>query len=154
MPNPIIASILLLTPLLSGYTASYFFPTDSELGKDNPVRPPKIVFGVIWPILYILLGVTWLLLIKKKIEQGGSTYIINLTFSVLNILLFLWIYVNNKLKKYIISHYIIVSIATLASIMTTISYTTHEPYVFLWIPFMTWITIASSLSYSIAYNNR
>ena len=28
-------------------------------------RPPSFVFGIVWPILYILLGLSWILLLKK-----------------------------------------------------------------------------------------
>ena len=146
-----LTTLLVLTPIVSGFIGAYLFPTNKDVGRENPLRPPSWVFRVIWPILYILIGISWVLLRRKKEEAGEVVWIIDVVFITLVVLLFLWLYTANKLNNYRYAYYIIVAIASLASIITIISYHTHEPYVFLWIPFLVWITIASNLNYSIAY---
>jgi tryptophan-rich sensory protein len=144
--------ILFILPLVSGYSASYLYPTDKNVGSSNPVTPPPWVFGVVWSILYILIGISWILMRKKKVDKKSRTFIIDSLFITLVILLFMWIYVANRLKKYTYAYYLIVIISTIAFILATIAHSLHEPYILLWTPFIAWITIASKLNYSIAYN--
>ncbi len=61
-----------------------------DLSKINvKARPPPIVFGIVWTILYILIGISWALGTK------GST-LINIFYSLLTISLFLWPIVCTK----------------------------------------------------------
>ncbi len=147
-----VTTLIVLTPIVSGIGASYLYPSGTELGKNNPVRPPKWVFGVIWPILYLLIGISWSLLRNKQNENKKQTWIVDTLFILLNILLFAWLYAANKLKNYTYSYYIIVSIMTIANLIAILSFKIEEPYILLWIPFLIWITIASNLNYSIAYS--
>ena len=52
--------IILLTPGLSGIGMNRVCPVQSSAGVDNPARPPAWVFGVVWPVLYILIGLAWI----------------------------------------------------------------------------------------------
>lgn len=151
--NTPVTILIVLTPIVSGIIGGYLYPSSSELGKSNPVRPPSWVFGVIWPILYLLIGISWSLLRNKQKENKKEPWIIDSMFIVLNILLFAWLYVANKLKNYTYAYYIIVSILTIANIIAILSFQIDEPYILLWIPFLVWITIASNLNYSIAYSS-
>lgn len=68
-------------PLLSGIISSMLA---GDLSKINvKARPPPAVFGIVWTILYILIGVSWAL------ETKGNT-LINIFYSLLTISLFLW----------------------------------------------------------------
>nr|WRJ69828.1 TspO/MBR family protein [Oceanusvirus sp.] len=54
--------LVALVPSVAGYAASALCPMDAESRAANPdYTPPGWVFGVVWPILYILLGVAWYL---------------------------------------------------------------------------------------------
>ena len=78
--------LLLLTPILSGFIISAICPMGSDSGSDVKFRPPSWVFGVAWPILYLLLGLSWVLA-----QQKNKNY--NYLYLLLNSLLCMWIIV-------------------------------------------------------------
>ena len=53
--------LYLLLPMFSVYLVGAFYPLGMETGKDIPFRPPGWVFGVVWPILLLLIGYSWTL---------------------------------------------------------------------------------------------
>lgn len=48
-----------LFPLISGYLTVFFCPMNENSGKKVKFRPPPYIFGIVWPILYLLLGYAW-----------------------------------------------------------------------------------------------
>ena len=50
--------IRLLYPMIIGYIISYQCKMNKSDGSIAKFRPPPIVFGIVWPILYILIGLT------------------------------------------------------------------------------------------------
>lgn len=57
--------IYLFIPLVTGYLTSYKCHIGKSSGKTVKARPPPWVFGIVWPVLYLLLGYSWVLLRKK-----------------------------------------------------------------------------------------
>ena len=53
--------VYLLLPMFCVYLAGSFYPVGKEVGKDIPFRPPGWVFGVVWPVLLLLIGYSWTL---------------------------------------------------------------------------------------------
>jgi len=76
--------IYLLLPLISGYITSFFCSPNNKSGLSVKFRPPSWVFGIIWPILYLLIGLAW---VNSK-EQ-------TLYFLFLIIFLCLWLIIYN-----------------------------------------------------------
>lgn len=83
---------LLFIPLISVYIPTVAYPVTNEIGSEVPFRPPGYVFAIVWPILLILLGISWF----KKRKLG---WIINILYTLLTVLLSIWfiIYDNNKI---------------------------------------------------------
>ena len=83
---------LLFIPLVSVYIPTVAYPVTNEIGSEVPFRPPGYVFAIVWPILLILLGISWF----KKRKLG---WIINILYTLLTVLLSIWfiIYDNNKI---------------------------------------------------------
>lgn len=81
--NQIFKYSTLILPLLFVYIPSALFPVKGA-GSDIPFRPPPIVFAIVWPILLILLGISW----YKRIDL--SVY-----YLILSILLGAWIVIYN-----------------------------------------------------------
>jgi tryptophan-rich sensory protein len=48
----------LFLPILFVYIPSIFFPINNS-GSNIPFRPPPITFAIVWPILLILVGISW-----------------------------------------------------------------------------------------------
>jgi tryptophan-rich sensory protein len=71
-----------------GYTSALFCGVNKDSGKMVKFRPPAIVFSIVWPILYLLLGISWFLARK----QPNSIFVDTMYLS-LNLILCLWLYV-------------------------------------------------------------
>lgn len=73
----------LIYALLLGYAISYKCKMDENDGKVVNFRPPSIVFSIIWPILYILLGFSWIYAKNKKYND--------ILYFILSSLLAIWL---------------------------------------------------------------
>jgi len=76
--------ILLFTPMIIGYTTSAICKIPKDAGATVKIRPPSWVFGVIWPILFTLIGISWV----YAIRENKFNYV---SYSVLIAMLSLWI---------------------------------------------------------------
>lgn len=85
----------IIIPGLSGYLTSMFCNVSKTSGAEVSFRPPAFVFGIVWAILYLLFGFSWYCSRKEKDKM-----LVDIFFSMLVIILNLWIYVysckNNK----------------------------------------------------------
>ena len=125
--------IYLLLPMFSVYLSGLFFPIGKDSGKDIVIRPPSWVFGVVWPILLLLIGYSWVL--RPKL----SVY-----YFILTILLSSWsmFYANNRILAFI-------------NILLTIGFSIYlilhkfkKKSSYLLIPLVLWLSFASYLSYN------
>jgi|MDTB01.2.fsa_nt_gb tryptophan-rich sensory protein len=86
--------ILFLLPILSGFVMSAICPVSSTSGDKVPFRPPSWVFGVVWFILYILLGLSWV--IARHQDNG---VVADVYYSLLTASLVLWIVMYSCLNQ-------------------------------------------------------
>ena len=93
MKFSVVDGVLLFIPLITGFATSFSCNIGSDAGKTVPFRPPGVVFSIVWPILYILLGVAWMYANRDNVYN-------NIPYSILTFLLIMWIIVygcmNNK----------------------------------------------------------
>ena len=84
----------LFYPMIAGFGVSKFCKMEKS-GTNVKFRPPPYVFGIVWPILYILLGLSW---INSNSDKNIN---IEIMFFVLSSLLAYWIvlYACQKNKK-------------------------------------------------------
>lgn len=79
-----------------GYLVSLKCKMNNRSGSSVRFRPPSYIFGIVWPILYFLIGSSWIKSTDSLFENK-----IDLLFISLSLLLGFWIYVyacmNNKL---------------------------------------------------------
>jgi tryptophan-rich sensory protein len=125
--------LYLLLPMLSVYLVGVFYPIGREVGKDIPFRPPSWVFGVVWPILLILIGYSWTL--RPKLTNY---------YLLLTLLLSTWsiFYANNRMFAFL---------NILATICLTVYLILHKfkkKSSYLLIPLVAWLSFASYLSYN------
>jgi len=125
-------------PILSGYIMVYF----CKFKKDNiviPQKPPSIVFKLVWPILYILLGISWNTVKVRSIND--------LIHFFCNILLILWLFVYNCKNKKKYGIYILVLLISLViTIISTHSNIFHKLYL---VPLLAWLLVAYQLNWDI-----
>lgn len=133
--------IYIILPFLLGMTTSFFCrpTTNNTINSTGKVKIPSNIFIIIWPILYLLIGISWYLSNKKS---NNSTS--NLLFWILNIFLCLWLIVygcmNNKSLAFLI--------LILCLMMSILCYTYVEKQIkFLLVPLIVWLIVALQISY-------
>ena len=84
----------LFYPMVAGFVVSKFCKMEKS-GITVKFRPPGYVFGIVWPILYILLGLSWIN------SNPSSNKKVELLYFVLSSLLAYWIvvYASQKNKR-------------------------------------------------------
>ena len=64
--------LILISPLIVCFGASFICKIKKNAGSSVIFRPPSWIFGIIWSILFILLGISFLLSVKNA-SQTTST---------------------------------------------------------------------------------
>lgn len=64
-------------PALLGYAAAAACPVSgANSGAEIPFRPPALAFGVVWPVLYLLLGVSTYLALRRPAALAAHAALI------------------------------------------------------------------------------
>ncbi len=133
LANYIMNYLYLLLPILSVYSVGTFYPIEKDAGKEVAYRPPGWVFGVVWPVLLLLIGKSWTL------APDLSKYYIILTTLLASWSMF---YANNRSLAFL---NILTSIAiTIYLILSKFKKKSSN----LLIPLLAWLSFASYLSYN------
>lgn len=118
-----------------------------------PFAPPAYIFGIVWTILYILVGIASFLIVKNGTDNPGvtesfKTYIFNL------ILLFLWPIVFFNFNILWLS--VVVIIISLFTAITVFFkfYGINKAAGYLLLPLVLWILFASVLNISVWWLNK
>ena len=91
-------------PSIMGYTSAVFCGVNKDSGNIVKFRPPSIVFSIVWPILYLLLGISWFI----AREQPQKLILVDAMYLSLNLILCLWLYVYSWRKDKKNAIYVIV----------------------------------------------
>lgn len=135
--------LIIALPAVVGYSTSAACKIGKDAGKEVAIRPPSIVFGVMWPILYILLGVSWLIA-WKNVQDKQHLVLVHVFYSLLTVLLAVWIIVYGCAKNKKNAIYVI-----LASIAAGVmAYTAAQDTVskLLIVPLVVWLSFALLLN--------
>ena len=128
-----------------GSMASTTAGTDSwylSLNKSE-LNPPSYVFGIVWPILYILMIVSAFLAYKKVF----LFFIIQLFFNAT------WSWLFFRFQMPLIALLDIYLLITLNIYILNLMYKENKLSFFLFIPYVFWISFASYLNLFIVINN-
>ncbi len=124
--------IYLFIPMISVYIVSYYYPVTKEAGKEIWFRPPPYVFGIVWPILLLLIGFSWYL------SKNLSIY-----YVILTLLLSTWSIFWNYSKIFSFINIIITTFFTLYLIFKQF----NKKSSILLIPLVLWLFFASLLNF-------
>lgn len=141
--------IIVIAPLIGGFLSSLLANLKNYNIINKPIfSPPKIVFPIVWSILYLLFGISFYLANKdyenKKIT---SSAIINL------ILNYSWTFIFFKLKMYIISaiELVLIILSTIKFIIEL--YKENKTAAFLQLPYLVWLLVALYLNIGVIILN-
>lgn len=92
--------VLIGVPLITGYVTSLACKMSSRSGQSVAFRPPSVVFGIVWPILYIMMGVAWCFSAQKT-KQGTDNILVHIFNAFLVTALVTWmiVYACGKNKQ-------------------------------------------------------
>lgn len=93
--------LIILIPSILGYSLSALCPVSKSSGKSVPFRPPSYVFAIVWPILFLCLGISMMLAFKSN-NKLFWLYILT-TFSIVS-----WIVFYSCLKNKIIASFVLI----------------------------------------------
>ena len=128
-----------------GSMASTSAGTDSWylLLDKSKLNPPGYVFGIVWPILYILMMVSAFLAHKKVF----SIFIIQLFFNAA------WSWLFFRFQMPLIALLDIYLLIAINIYILNLMYKENKLAFFLFIPYVVWISFASYLNLFIVINN-
>ena len=128
-----------------GSMASTSAGTDSWylLLDKSELNPPSYVFGIVWPILYILMMVSAFLTHKKIF----SIFIIQLFFNAA------WSWLFFRFQMPLIALLDIYLLIAINIYILNLMYKENKLSFFLFIPYVVWISFASYLNLFIVINN-
>jgi tryptophan-rich sensory protein len=126
----------LFYPMIAGFVVSRFCKMERS-GVNVKFRPPPYVFGIVWPILYILLGLCW---INSNPDKNIN---IEIMFFILSSLLAYWVvvYACHKNKK----NAVFVMLAIILNIALLMVQIPKKSQLYL-VPLAVWIFFAMLLS--------
>ena len=128
-----------------GSMASTSASTDSWylLLNKSELNPPSYVFGIVWPILYILMMVSAFLAHKKVF----SIFIVQLFFNAA------WSWLFFRFQMPLIALLDIYLLIAINIYILNLMYKENKQAFFLFIPYIVWISFASYLNLFIVINN-
>ena len=87
--------ILVLLPGIVGYGSQLICSVGKNAGASVLFRPPAWAFGVIWPFLFILFGLSWAIAVR----EGTNVKLTYCLYGLTTILLGAWILVYGCAKN-------------------------------------------------------
>jgi len=139
----LIVSVILAAAI--GSMASTSASTDSWylLLNKSELNPPSYVFGIVWPILYILMMASAFLAHKKIF----SIFIVQLFFNAA------WSWLFFRFQMPLIALLDIYLLIAINIYILNLMYKENKLAFFLFIPYVVWISFASYLNLFIVINN-
>ena len=152
--SKLIISIAL--PLLVGFTSGFFTETGEgswyKTIQKPSWNPPGWVFGPVWTTLYLLMGIAFYLVWKDKASDKRRTAI--LLFAGQLLLNFFWSFIFFRLQQ---PGWAFVEIAVLwiAILLTIFSFASiNKIAAWLLVPYISWVSFAAILNYTIWVLNK
>ena len=123
-------------PILSGYLMTLLCPMDN-LSNSKDV-PPPIVFSIVWPVLYLLLGYSWVCL--ENYKYTDTLFGLNMILGVL------WIYNYSCKNKKNIALYILIIMIIGSIYLLLYSFQNKPEITYLLVPYTVWLVFATMLN--------
>ncbi len=156
MNNILILIISIAIPQVVGFIGSIVtIPAISSWYKtlNKPVfNPPNAVFGPVWTILFLLMGISlYLIWIKdlksKKVKEGMNVFMIQLGLNLLWSIIFFGFH-------YLFLAFVDIVVLWGLILITILKFSKiSKPAAYLLIPYLLWVSFAAILNFSILIIN-
>ncbi len=132
---------------ISGYATATSI-TNWYLTIQKPsFNPPNYLFGPVWTTLYVLMGISFYIILQSPITYYRKKAII--IFIIQLILNFLWSFIFFKFQLIGLAFIEIILMWTSIFLMISIFYKVNKAAAALQIPYLLWVSFASILNGSI-----
>lgn len=116
-----------------------------------PWQPPDVVFGLIWPYNFVVLGVAGWIVASRGSDGERTIFIAALALSVAAALA--WSYLFYVPHALVAASVALVAAAALTAPLVFVAFRSSVPVGVALIPYQAWVTIAASLSIGYAQRN-
>lgn len=121
--------------------------------KRPALSPPPYLFGIVWPILYILIFISYGYIFWQAIV-GNISGLITIPFIINLIANGLFTYFQFKLKNNLLAAIdIVIVLATIIWTMA-LAWPNYHWVTYMQIPYLVWVTFATYLQISVTILNR
>ena len=154
--------ILIFLPLLLGTLFSFLTPNQAgfyETIRRPPFSPPAIVFPIVWPVYYLLLGISLYLIVRtqknqalSKKEQSDFKLIIFL-FATELVLNYLWSFIFFGGQKLWLAFFELLIMLIVQIVLNIKIYGFNKVAGLLQIPYTLWLVFALYLNLATAILN-
>ena len=126
----------------SGYGNAWF----DGLRKPS-LMPPGFLFGIVWPILYALLGVALALILAKPSSQRRTAAVV--LFFLQMVLNFAWSPIFFAGHDITLAKFVIIAMIVIAAAAALLFYRLRPVAGLLLVPYLCWLLFATALNASI-----
>ena len=137
--------LTLLVGGVSGYFTSQSIPNWYVYLNKPSFNPPNYLFGPVWTLLYILMGISFYLVINKP----NISWLLVGIFITQIILNFFWSFIFFNAHNLGLALFEIVLLWASILAMIILFYKTNKWAAILNIPYLLWVSFATLLNYSI-----
>ena len=144
--NSIISYILLIAPIILGLGSGYFVSRKRIPKVKSYLNPPSWLFGVVWPILYLLLGYSsYLIWNSTNVNMSTKKFYLFLYAIQVILVMTWWPYFVYYPEKFFATVTLIL-LAIFALIITILFFPINNIAGYCLIPYVIWLSFASFLT--------
>lgn len=137
--------ISIIIPLGLGIITSLLIKTNMYDVINKPeLSPPKIVFPIVWTILYILLGIS-----NYIINKNGKKEVPNLIYYIGLGINLVWPFIFFNLKEYLVALIWLIILIIFVITMIIEYFKINKLAAYLQIPYIIWLLFALYLNYQV-----
>ena len=142
----IISYILLIAPIVLGLGSGYFVSRKKIPKVKSYLNPPSWLFGIVWPILYLLIGYSsYLILNTTTISMSSKQFYLFLYVLQVILVMSWWPYFVNYPNK-LFSTVSLIMLTVFAIVVTILFYKVKAVAGYFLIPYVIWLSFASFLT--------
>lgn len=122
--------------------------TYTQTVQKPPLTPPPWVFGAVWTVLYLLMGIADYLVSEQKAplikkQRAQTAYGIQLALN------FLWPLIFFNLSAYLPAFFILIALFLAVAVTAYLFFRLSKPAGVLLIPYLLWLILAGYLNYGV-----
>jgi tryptophan-rich sensory protein len=142
----IISYILLIAPIVLGLGSGYFVSRKKIPKVKSYLNPPSWLFGIVWPILYLLIGYSsYLIWNTTTISMSNKQFYLFLYVLQVILVMSWWPYFVNYPNK-LFSTVSLIMLTVFAIVVTILFYKVKAVAGYFLIPYVIWLSFASFLT--------